>query len=159
MSDEHDKRPEGKNGADRNAESVEGSSDREPSKSVPPSSQGNGHGPEYRQGLDQHPAPGYESYPGAWNGVPGAPPPHEPERNHSAEVFKGLAILFLLHFLHAAFPAAIFVIGISQLIYLIPAAIIAFNRKRIGIGQGILIGGAITFLLNAACFGIIMGKF
>lgn len=82
-----------------------------------------------------------------------------PPRDHAMEVFKGIGILLLLHLLLIAVPMSYFFIGLAQLLYLIPAAVFAFAKKRVGIGQGLLIGGAITFLLNAACFGVIMFNF
>lgn len=91
--------------------------------------------------------------------MPVSTPPHpeNPGSSHGLEVLKGMGILVLLHFLLFIFPAAFFFIGVAQLIYLLPAVIIAFNRGRVGMGQGILIAGAITFLLNAACFGMLSG--
>ncbi|MFD3257353.1 hypothetical protein ACE3MQ_01940 [Paenibacillus lentus] len=84
-----------------------------------------------------------------------APPP----RDHATEVFKGIGILLLLHLLLIFVPISYFFIGIVQIIYLTPAVAFAFAKKRVGIGQGLLIGGAVTFLLNAACFGVIMFGF
>ncbi|WHX47054.1 hypothetical protein QNH46_12770 [Paenibacillus woosongensis] len=87
-------------------------------------------------------------------------PLHEPpKRNHTTEVFKGIGILALLHLLLIFIPLSYFFIGIAQIVYLIPAAVVAFAKKRVGIGQGLLIGGAVTFLLNAACFGVVMANF
>ncbi|GAA0137153.1 hypothetical protein YSY43_39940 [Paenibacillus sp. YSY-4.3] len=82
-----------------------------------------------------------------------------PKRDHTIEVFKGIGILALLHLLLIFVPMSYFFIGIAQIVYLIPAAVVAFAKKRVGIGQGLLIGGAVTFLLNAACFGVIMANF
>ncbi|MFC5467441.1 hypothetical protein ACFPPD_01840 [Cohnella suwonensis] len=53
-------------------------------------------------------------------------------------------------------PAAI-VIGITQVLYVLPLAI-AF-RRRTGFLQGLLIAAAVTFLLNAACFGFFIFGF
>lgn len=48
-------------------------------------------------------------------------------------------------------------IGISQLVYMIPA-IIYFSRKgKSESAKGLIIGAAITLLLNAACAGIFYG--
>lgn len=46
-------------------------------------------------------------------------------------------------------------IGLSQLIYVIPAILIAWRKGRHDILKGLIIGAAITFLLNAACWGLI----
>lgn len=82
-----------------------------------------------------------------------------PPRVHSTEVFKGIGILLLFHLLLIFVPISYFFIGIVQIVYLVPAVAFAFAVKRVGIGQGLLIGGAVTFLLNAACFGVIMFGF
>ncbi|WP_175428309.1 hypothetical protein [Bacillus solimangrovi] len=54
---------------------------------------------------------------------------------------------------------AFFFIGLSQLIYMIPALIWAAYKKRTSLLQGMLIGMGITFLVNSACFGIIFGGY
>jgi hypothetical protein len=93
----------------------------------------------------------------------GAPPsakPSGPEQGSvnrppspwkKGDVWKGIGLTVLLHLLQFLFPMAVLFIGISQLVYMIPAMILF--RKKSGILQGLLIGAAITFLLNAACFG------
>lgn len=50
---------------------------------------------------------------------------------------------------------SVFFIGLSQLVYMIPAIIIAFSQGKPQLGKGFLIGAGITFLLNAACMGMI----
>lgn len=47
-------------------------------------------------------------------------------------------------------------VGVTQLVYLGPAAVFAFAMKRSKTLTGILIVAGITFLLNAACFGVIL---
>ena len=42
------------------------------------------------------------------------------------------------------------VIGVSQLIYMVPAILIARGTGRLGLAKGLAIGASITFLLNAA---------
>lgn|GEM_PF-1873039 len=71
---------------------------------------------------------------------------------HLKHVWLGIGMLAILHLLFFFFPAAFFFIGVVQIVYLIPATLI-FNKYP-GIVQGLLIGGGITFLLNAACFGL-----
>ncbi|WP_433943060.1 hypothetical protein [Paenibacillus sp. SN-8-1] len=80
------------------------------------------------------------------------------KQQHGKEVLKGVLLLGLLHLLLVVFPFAYFAIGIAQLIYLIPAVVIALVKKRVGIAQGLILGGVITFLLNAACFGLVLFK-
>lgn len=48
---------------------------------------------------------------------------------------------------------ALSIIGVSQLFYLVPAMWIASRRKRPQVVQGLICGAAVTFLLNAACWG------
>ncbi|MGE5701863.1 MAG: hypothetical protein ACM32O_04990 [Clostridia bacterium] len=84
-------------------------------------------------------------------------PQNQPKKPYSKkDVWLGIGILALLHLLISFFPDALFMIGIAQIVYLIPALIIAYVKKREGIAQGLLIGAGITFLVNAACFGIVL---
>jgi hypothetical protein len=78
----------------------------------------------------------------------------------SIEVWKGIGLTALLHLIQVLGVWIMFMpawfIGITQLCYIIPVALY-FNKKgRPGIVQGLIIGAAITFLLNAACFGYLM---
>jgi hypothetical protein len=73
---------------------------------------------------------------------------------HIKQVWLGIGLLTVLHLLLFLFPIAFFFISVVQIIYLIPAIIIF--RKKSGIVQGLLIGAGITFLLNAACFGLVV---
>ncbi|RUT35515.1 hypothetical protein EJP77_00350 [Paenibacillus zeisoli] len=77
------------------------------------------------------------------------------KQQHGKEVLKGVLLLALLHVIWVVFPLAFFGIGVAQLLYLIPAIVIALVKKRTGIAQGLILGGVITFLLNAACFGLL----
>lgn len=54
------------------------------------------------------------------------------------------------------FVTMIVAIGLSQLIYLIPLIIIFHHKKAKRTVQGLLIGGGIIFLINTACFGLII---
>lgn len=78
----------------------------------------------------------------------------EKDPGHVKQVWIGVGILALLHLLLFLFPIAFFFIGIAQLVYVLPA-IVVFHRRK-GILQGLLIGAGITFLLNAACFGLLV---
>ncbi|USB31847.1 hypothetical protein [Paenibacillus sp. YPG26] len=79
--------------------------------------------------------------------------------NHGREVLNGVLLLALLHVLLVVFPFAYFAIGIAQVVYLIPALVIALVKKKVGLAQGLILGGVITFLLNAACFGVVTLSF
>ncbi|RAP75796.1 hypothetical protein [Paenibacillus montanisoli] len=76
--------------------------------------------------------------------------------SHAKQVWKGIGLLALLHLLLFVFPMAFFFISVAQLIYLIPALIVF--RNNTGIFQGLLIGAGVTFLLNAACFGLFLSS-
>ena len=96
---------------------------------------------------------------------------HQPVR----EVWKGLGLLVLLHVIGQLIlgftgrflpilgfnrgflsPFPLMFVGVTQLVYVIPA-ILCFKRKgRLGIVTGLIIGASLTFLLNATCFGAFM---
>ncbi len=66
----------------------------------------------------------------------------------------------LLHMLQIPMAAvtgffSLFFIGLSQLIYMIPAIIYFKKQGETETMQGLIIGACITFLLNAACTGIV----
>jgi hypothetical protein len=44
-------------------------------------------------------------------------------------------------------------IGVTQLVYLVPAILIARAKGKRGLAKGLLIGGALTLLLNGLCYG------
>ncbi|MFM1653865.1 hypothetical protein ACI7RC_17425 [Brevibacillus sp. B_LB10_24] len=81
----------------------------------------------------------------------------ENERESSWEIWLGIFILMALHLLNFLFPLAFFFIGVSQLIYLIPALIIALYKGKKKMAAGMLIGAGVTFLINATCYGLVMG--
>lgn len=74
-----------------------------------------------------------------------------------SRVWAGIGLVALLHLLNLIFPMALAFIGITQLIYVGPALV--YFRKDTAMMQGILIGAGITFLINAACFGIVFVTF
>jgi len=47
-------------------------------------------------------------------------------------------------------------IGLFQLLYVVPALVIVLRKKQMRTAKGIQIALGITFLLNAACFGVVM---
>jgi Na+/proline symporter len=51
--------------------------------------------------------------------------------------------------------AAVLFIGVSQLLYIVPAVVIARRRGRPGLAKGLIIGAALTFLLNSACWFVV----
>src|SRR4051812_24509895 len=53
---------------------------------------------------------------------------------------------------------AMWLIGLTQLVWVIPAMIVFWVRHDFRLMKGILIGAALTFLLNAACFSVLVGQ-
>ena len=45
-------------------------------------------------------------------------------------------------------------IGLSQLVYMIPAILVARRKGETETAKGLIIGASLTFLLNAACTGL-----
>jgi len=79
----------------------------------------------------------------------------------SRDVWLGLGLAFLLHLIQvplalATVALSLIFIGASQLVYIIPAIIIVKRKGRPGLVKGLIIGASITFLLNAACTGLVL---
>jgi zinc transporter ZupT len=89
-------------------------------------------------------------------------------RNEPEEFGVGIAFTVGLHIIFAGILFALsllqdksdytmffplMVIGITQTIYMIPAFVIAKGKGKEQLAKGLLVGAAITFLLNAACAG------
>jgi hypothetical protein len=55
---------------------------------------------------------------------------------------------------------ALFGFGVTQILYMLPAILIARRKGRFGIAKGLIILAALAFLLNASCFvALWSGKF
>ena len=69
-------------------------------------------------------------------------------------------LLFLIALLSTQFGIfqAMWVIGLTQLVWVVPAMIVLWVRRDFRLMKGILIGAALTFLLNSACFGLLNGR-
>lgn len=50
-------------------------------------------------------------------------------------------------------------LGFTQAIYMIPAFVIARGRGKEQLAKGLLVGAAVTFLLNAACAGYLIWNY
>jgi hypothetical protein len=48
-----------------------------------------------------------------------------------------------------------FLIGLVQLVYVVPIVLRLRTAGQTSLVQGLIVGAAITFLLSAACFGIV----
>lgn len=76
------------------------------------------------------------------------------------EIWLGIGAGLLLHLIQIPLAAvtgfvSLVFIGVSQLLYIIPAIVIYGRRRRPGIVKGLAIAAALTFLLNATCAAII----
>ncbi|MEW6126902.1 MAG: hypothetical protein AB1757_07670 [Acidobacteriota bacterium] len=92
----------------------------------------------------------------------GAPMSAQPNEGHA---LIGFIISLLLHLFQIPMIVVTYLfneeiplmlilfVGVSQLLYMIPAVIIAFMKGKKQTAKGIIIGAAIVFLLNAACTG------
>lgn len=80
-----------------------------------------------------------------------------PKKTGPGQVFLGMGLLLLLHLIWVVYPLAYVAIGLAQLVYVVPLVAVFLSKGRTGMMQGVLIGAGITFLLNAGCFGLLMG--
>lgn len=93
--------------------------------------------------------------------------------NSRGSIWGGLALTLGLH-LFAQVPAVFLIsmivpgeeglglaiylpmfIGLSQLVYMIPAILIFRRRGDTGTAKGLIIGAALTFILNSTCNGLL----
>ena len=87
------------------------------------------------------------------------------QQARSFSVWAGIGLTILLHMIQIplAFVTsgiAVFFIGLSQLLYMIPVFVwVLVKQKEPELAKGLAIGAAITFLLNAACFGIVFSAY
>ncbi len=76
------------------------------------------------------------------------------------EIWRGVGLAFLLHLIQLPLglltsAISLVFVGISQLIYIIPAIIFYGRGGRRGVVIGLAIAAAITLLLNATCTVIV----
>jgi hypothetical protein len=76
---------------------------------------------------------------------------------HILAYFVYVAVVALCDFYGSLGPVFLLLfVGVLQLVYMLPAYLIAISRKRRLTARGLLIGATVTFLLNAACLGVSM---
>jgi hypothetical protein len=101
---------------------------------------------------------------------PGAP---EPAGGDTRKVLAGIALTFGLHVAACVLLAGaaalgdegtvivalgfFLLLGVTQLVYMVPAIVIAYRTGRRDLGKGLVIGTAITFILSGACWAIVGG--
>lgn len=78
----------------------------------------------------------------------------------SGSIGLGIGLCALLHLFQVLLlpVAGPFWIGISQLVYVVPAVLIARKKGQVETAKGLWIGAGITFLINIACFGVVMAS-
>jgi hypothetical protein len=96
---------------------------------------------------------------------PSYPPPQEPPGppSHQAEIWRGIGLALLLHLIQIPLAAvtvfiSLIFLGLSQLLYIVPAIFIYRNKGRPGVVKGLIIAAAITFLLNATCTALVFSN-
>ncbi len=77
------------------------------------------------------------------------------ESNATIGFLGGFFAVVLFHCIWIVFPTAVFFIGVAQLVYVVPLIIKCRKNKPMLSGIGVAAG--ITFLLNSACWGMLMG--
>jgi hypothetical protein len=102
-------------------------------------------------------------------------PPTPPPPGQGRMVLFGMLLTLLLHLLQVPLAGGLgllvslwskdigvvfymspLAIGLTQLVYMIPAILIARTRGKPGLVKGLLIGAALTLLLNGLCFGVVL---
>ena len=85
------------------------------------------------------------------------------ERSRHGEIWRGIGLALMLHLIQIPFAFAtsfisLIFVGVSQLVYIIPAIIFYWRDGRRGVVRGLVIAAAITFLLNATCTVLIFSN-
>jgi hypothetical protein len=102
------------------------------------------------------------------------------QRDSSAPVGAGCGLVFLLHLLQIPLGFAVggiaclfargpdcgsgallvlAAIGLSQLVYLVPAVLIARRKGHPNLAKGMIVGAVLTALVNGACWGLMVWPF
>ena len=90
-----------------------------------------------------------------WEEPSTEPPPKPRPEDDTSSVGGGVLIGFALQALLIVFLPAIVFVGVAQLVYIVPAYLIARGSGKFARAKGILIAASIVFLLNAACFAML----
>ncbi len=71
-------------------------------------------------------------------------------------LFQSAFVVLVVVFVKVRFAVlwVIYLYGLTQLLYMIPAVLIAWKRRANSIAKGLIIAAAYAFLLNAACDGL-----
>ena len=80
-------------------------------------------------------------------------------------IWTGIALTILLHLIQIPLSfltsgLSFLFIGLSQLLYMIPVFLwVTVRQKELELSKGLVVGAAITFLLNATCVGIVFSMY
>jgi ABC-type Fe3+-siderophore transport system permease subunit len=77
------------------------------------------------------------------------------ENKKNGSFGKGIGLVGLTHFFLLFYAPALLYIGVAQLPYVLFWYLFFRRRGETATCQGVLVGAAITFLLNAACQGLV----
>jgi len=75
------------------------------------------------------------------------------------DIARGFGLTFLLHLIQLPMGLILgflplLVIGVSQIVYIIPAMIVVSSKGHSRMAIGLLLGAAVTFLLNGVLIGV-----
>jgi hypothetical protein len=85
------------------------------------------------------------------------PPPAAPRRGRFWKGFGLGCLLHLFQILAFGQPFLLTLWGLTQFVYQIPAGIHFRKRGEPDTVKGIMVAAAVSFLLNAACWGLFFG--
>lgn len=74
------------------------------------------------------------------------------------QFWLGALLTAVLHLVWFVYPIGWALVGVAQLVYVVPLLIYAALSGKIKLLQGVLVAAGVTFLVNAACFGIVLGS-
>ena len=103
--------------------------------------------------------PGPPEQPSAAPPTPSSADPPAPLPPRRGGFWKGLGLGFLLHLFQILALSQSFLLtvwGLTQVAYMIPAAIYFKRRGEPDTVKGLMVAAAVSFLLNAACWGLFM---
>jgi hypothetical protein len=83
--------------------------------------------------------------------------------SYGKDIWRGIGLALLLHLIQIPFAfvtmfISLIFVGVSQVVYLIPAILHYRSAARPGVVKGLIIAAAITFLLNATCTALIFSQ-
>jgi len=74
------------------------------------------------------------------------------------QFWLGILLTAALHLVWLLYPIGYALIGLAQLAYVTPLIIYAALKGKKKLLQGVLVAAGVTFLVNAACFGLVISS-